>query len=187
MREAEPRGAGRRVASALVAAGLVAGAVWILVSGSRPEEPIQPGKPAPGFSLPALRGERSVSLESLRGHVVLVNFWATWCGPCEREMPAMERLYRELGDRDFELLAVSVDRDREAVRAFRERLGLSFPILLDPEKRAASAYQTHRYPESYLIDRDGTLVARYVGPREWDAEAYVRRIRRLLDAPGDAS
>lgn len=93
----------------------------------------------------------------------------------------MERLYRELGDREFEIVAVSVDTDPEVVRAFRERLGLSFPILLDPEKRVSGAYQTDRYPESYLIDRDGTLVKRFIGPHDWDAEPYVERIRRLLE------
>lgn len=176
-----------RVASGLLAGAFVAAAVWILLSGSRPAEPIQPGRPAPDFELPTLSEGEPVSLDSLRGQVVLVNFWATWCGPCEEEMPAMERLYRELGDREFELVAISVDRDAEAVRDFRERLALSFPILLDPEKRASAAYQTHRYPESYLIDRDGTLVSRFIGPREWDAEAYVNRIRRLLDGEGGAS
>jgi hypothetical protein len=70
------------------------------------------------------------------------------------------------------------------VREFRDRLGLRFPILLDPAKRAAGAYQTFRFPESWLIGRDGVVVARYVGPREWDDPVYVERIRRLIAAPG---
>ena len=85
--------------------------------------------------------------------------------------------------RDFELIAVSVDDDRRAVEEFIARLGLTFPILLDPKKRVADAYQSHRFPESYLIDRQGVLVARYIGPRDWDAPAYVDRIRRLLAQP----
>jgi thiol-disulfide isomerase/thioredoxin len=115
---------------------------------------------------------------------VLLNFWATWCKPCEDEMPAMENLYQELRDRDFELVAISVDDDRRMVEEFSSRMGLTFPVLLDPEKRVSDAYQSYRFPESYLIDREGVLVARYIGPRQWDADPYVDRIRRLLEMPG---
>jgi len=97
-------------------------------------------------------------------------------------MPAMQRLYDALAGTGFELLAISVDSGDAEVRAFRDRLSLRFPILRDPEKQAASAYQTFRYPESWLIGPDGTIVARYVGPREWDGPVYVERIRRLISA-----
>ena len=97
-------------------------------------------------------------------------------------MPAMERLYRRLAPEGFELLAVSVDADVTPVSAFRKRLGLSFPILLDPDQKVARSYQTFRFPESLLIGADGVVVERYVGGKEWDAEAYVARIRRLLRA-----
>ena len=159
------------------------GVLWALLSGDKTRDPIEPGLVAPGFSLPVLGGEAKLSLESLRGKVVLLNFWATWCKPCEDEMPAMENLHQALGSEDFALLAVSVDDDRPAVEAFADRLGLTFPILLDPRKRVADAYQSYRFPESYLIDREGVLVARYIGPREWDAPAYLDRIRRLLEMP----
>lgn len=142
--------------------------------------PIRPGQPAPSFALPRLDAG-SLALESLRGRVVLVNFWATWCKPCLDEMPAMERLYASLSPRGFELLAVSVDAGPDEVRAFRDQLSLSFPILLDPEKRVSSAYQSYRYPESYLIDAAGRIVSRYIGPRDWDAPIYRERIEQLLD------
>ena len=73
-----------------------------------------------------------------------------------------------------------MDEGDDEVRAFRDRLGLSFPILRDPDKRAANAYQTFRFPESWLIDRNGGVVARYIGPREWDSPVYVERIRHLI-------
>ena len=171
-----------RQAAWLLAAVLALGAAWVWVGAERAPAPIESGAPAPGFTLPALAGGE-VSLESLRGRVVLVNFWATWCKPCEDEMPAMERLYRRLAPQGFELLAVSVDTGTEEVAAFQERLGLSFPILLDPEKDVADAYQSFRFPETFLVDRDGTLVTRYIGPREWDSDAYRQRIERLLAAP----
>jgi len=155
-------------------------AVFGLWRGAEWADPIGQGTPAPAFSLPRLGDGTPLDLTRLRGRVVLLNFWATWCKPCEDEMPAMERLYRRLQGSGFELLAVSVDSDSEEVERFRERLGLSFPILLDPEQRVAGAYQTFRFPESLLIDAEGVIVERYVGPKRWDAEAYVERIRRLL-------
>jgi peroxiredoxin len=162
----------------------VVGVLWALLTGDTILDPIEPGFPAPAFSLPVLGGDESLSLESLRGKVVLLNFWATWCKPCEDEMPAMESLYRAIGSQGFELVAVSVDDDRQRVEEFTARMGLTFPVLLDPEKQVAGAYQSYRFPESYLIDRAGVLVARYIGPRDWDAPAYIGRIRRLLETPG---
>jgi cytochrome c biogenesis protein CcmG, thiol:disulfide interchange protein DsbE len=142
------------------------------------------GDAAPEFDVAVLAAagaeDARLASASLAGHVVLVNFWATWCKPCEDEMPAMERLYRQLAPEGFELVAISVDEDREAVERFRERLGISFPIGLDPRQEASRRYQTLGFPESFLIDREGRLVERYVGPREWDHRDYVERIRRLL-------
>ncbi len=147
--------------------------------------PIEPGGRAPAFTLPRLGGGE-VALASLRGKVVLVNFWATWCAPCEQEMPAMQRLYERLAPRGFELVAISVDEDMEAVARYQDRLALRFPILLDADKRAAGTYQSLRYPESFLIDREGRLVARYIGERDWDAPEYIDRIERLLAASSGA-
>jgi peroxiredoxin len=153
----------------------------VVLGSERPAAPVGEGHPAPDFRLPALDGDE-VELRALRGRVVLVNFWATWCKPCEDEMPAMQRLYTALGGGGgFELLAVSVDESDDEVRAFRDRLALGFPILRDPGKRASRAYQTFRFPESWLIDAGGVVVARYVGPREWDDPVYVQRIRRLIE------
>jgi peroxiredoxin len=160
---------------------VVAGAVFATLMEPRPE-PIGRGSRAPDFSLTRLGGDETVRLADFRGRVVLVNFWATWCKPCEDEMPAMQRLYDELAGSSFELLAVSVDDELPPVERFRERLGLRFPILLDPDQRAAHAYQTFRFPETLLIGADGFVIERYIGPKEWDADAYVDRIRRLLQA-----
>jgi len=177
-------------ARAVVIAVLIgAGVIWVLSSNGRPPPPISPGLVAPGFALPSLSDGGEVSLTSLRGQIVLVNFWASWCTPCEAEMPAMQRLYDALAPKGLVLLAVSVDTSKEDVAAFQKRLDLRFPILLDPTKRVASRYQANRFPETFLIDRRGLLVERYIGARDWDAPAYLDRIRRLLsasdDAPGD--
>jgi len=135
---------------------------------------------APAFDLPRLAGGRT-SLAGLEGQVALINFWATWCKPCEDEMPAMQRLYDGLAGDGFELLAISVDESVDDVRAFNERLALSFPVLLDPDQEAARRYQTTGFPESILVDREGRIVERYVGPREWDHPDYQARVRRLME------
>ncbi len=135
--------------------------------------------PVEGAPVDALGSK--IALSSLAGRVVLVNFWATWCEPCEREMPAMERLYQRLAGEQFELIAVAIDDDEAQVRAFQDRYQLSFPIVLDPDQSVYGAYQTMGVPESLLIDREGRIVERYVGPREWDSVEYVERIRELIE------
>jgi thiol-disulfide isomerase/thioredoxin len=169
------------LAAALFAA--LAAAVLISPAGSR-VEPATTGQRAPVFSMLPLDGGEPLSLEALRGRVVLLNFWATWCAPCEAEMPAMERLARQLASDPFTLVAISVDERASDVRAFRDRLALGFPILHGEGGREARAvagqYGTFRYPETFLIDAEGKLLARFVGPRDWDDRAYVERIRRLI-------
>ena len=92
----------------------------------------------------------------------------------------MDRLYRALKPEGFEMLAVSVDEETDLVYAFRERMGVSFPILLDPAQNVAGAYQTTGFPETLLIDKQGMIVERYIGPRDWDHATYADRIRRLM-------
>ncbi len=157
---------------------LAAALALILVSESHVPARVGRGSAAPDFSLSTLGGSDPISLSALRGRVVLVNFWATWCKPCEDEMPSMERLYQRLHPEGLELVAVSVDQDVELVASFRERLAISFPIALDPDQRVSRLYQTTGFPESLLIDASGTVVERYVGPRDW--EIYEPRVRRLI-------
>jgi peroxiredoxin len=172
----------RRLALGLAATVVAVVLAALLVSEPSPD-PIRAGQPAPAFELPLVDGG-AVSLASLRGRIVLLNFWATWCKPCEDEMPAMQRLHGALAGPDFELIAISVDASRDDVAKFRDRLGLTFPIARDPDKKVSDAYQSYRFPESYLIDRDGTILSRYIGPRDWDADLYVDRIRRVIEGAG---
>ena len=165
----------------LLGAGVLAAALFALLLTADVPAPVGRGTPAPGFELQLVGGGTTLALEQLRGKIVLLNFWATWCEPCKDEMPAMERMYRALAGSDFELVAVSVGEDEAVVDEFVNRLGLSFPILLDPSKEVAIAYQAFRFPESLLVGRDGVVLERYVGPKDWDADAYLDRIRRLLD------
>ncbi|NNL84137.1 MAG: TlpA family protein disulfide reductase [Myxococcales bacterium] len=162
-----------------LAGAAVAAAAILYLSAERSEETIAAGRAAPAFELASLDGG-TISLAAQRGRVVFLNFWATWCKPCEDEMPAMERLYQELGGDRFEMIAVAVGDQADDVRAFRDRLGLSFPIVLDPNRELAARYQSFRFPETYWIDPDGVLLARFIGPREWDATTYVERLQGAL-------
>ncbi len=176
--------------SLLLGAAVLVVAVVLVLQSDVGAPPVVRGSTAPAFDLPRLESDQDserapqatdrLSLADLRGRVVLVNFWATWCEPCESEMPAMDRLHAALPSDEFELVAVSIDEDPEDVAAFQAKMELSFPILLDPSGRVYEAYQTMGVPESLLIDRDGRIVERYVGPRVWDAREYEDRIRALI-------
>jgi peroxiredoxin len=172
------------------AAALIAGVILLLAWVSRDRlSPVVPGRRAPDFSAVDLQGNPK-SLDDYRGRVVLVNIWATWCGPCKQEMPSMERLYRELHGEGFEILAVSVDApsgERDDLGrlggdlgAFAESLDLTFPILHDPSGEIQESYQTMGLPASFVLDRDGVIARRVDGSTEWDAPGNVRLIRRLL-------
>jgi thiol-disulfide isomerase/thioredoxin len=179
----EPPAERSRGALFLLAAVFAAAGLWFVVGSDEANEPVVRGARAPGFVLPLLETPaETLDLASLSGRVVLVNFWATWCEPCEQEMPAMERLYQLLPRDRFELVAVAIGDDEAKVAEFQRRYSLTFPIVLDPDKKVAEAYQTMGVPESLLIDVDGRIVERYVGPREWDATEYVERIEALFGA-----
>ena len=149
--------------------------------------PLRIGSNAPELQLPRLSGEK-LSVAELRGRVVFVNFWGTWCAPCRSEAPSLERMYRKLRPEGFEILAVSIDAPgaRDEVLAFRDEFELSFPILLDPGKEAYRAYQATGVPETFMLDRDGQLVERLIGPRDWDQPRYQQAVRRLLTASAPA-
>jgi len=138
------------------------------------------GHLAPDFVLTTLDG-REVRLSDYRGHVVFLNFWATWCGPCKVEMPTMERLYREYRRQGFAILAVSTDEEGAVVtRPFRDSLGLSFTIAHDPENRVMRLYGVRSLPVTFLVNREGVLVERFFGSQDWLAPEKRDVIRSLL-------
>lgn len=157
-----------------IGAAVLAGALW-----GRDRGPAL----APDFAAPDLAGQ-AVRLSGQRGKVVLVNLWATWCPPCREEMPSMERLHRELKDRGFVLLAVSQDEGgAEAVKAFVDQMKVTFPVLLDPQGDVGKKFGVWGYPESFLVDREGRIVERVIGPRDWASPTQIARIEALLAAP----
>ncbi|HUN56546.1 MAG TPA: TlpA disulfide reductase family protein [Candidatus Binataceae bacterium] len=132
------------------------------------DSPVAAGKMASDFKLPLLDGQ-TVSLSSLRGKVVFLNVWATWCPPCREEMPSIEALYEKFkDDKNFVVLAVSQDSDgRAPVASYVEKHGLKFDVLLDPENEVGEAYDVSGIPETFIIDQRGRIVAHHVGPYDW--------------------
>jgi len=127
---------------------------------------------------------KAVSLSDYRGKVILLNFWATWCGPCRVEMPAMEALYRSMQSRGLEIIAVSVDQEGTAVtRPFQENLGLSFPILHDQDYQVGLTYGARTLPMTFAIDRQGVIRQLVFGSRDWNSPEARRGIAQVLQEP----
>jgi cytochrome c-type biogenesis protein len=131
------------------------------------------GSLAPNFETTTETGD-SLTLSDLRGKVLLLNFWATWCGPCRVEMPAFEQAYTARGDEGFTVVAVNVEESAEAIEGFRDEYGLTFPLALDEQGAVNRLYGVTSYPSTFVIDREGVIRARYFGPlSETDIAALV--------------
>ena len=137
------------------------------------------GGPAPDFTLKSDSG-RNVKLSELRGQVVMVNFWATWCAPCREEMPLLNQLYEQYRKVGFTLLAVNIDDDPAKARAMARKLGVSFPVLFDTDKRVSRLYDVAAMPSTLLIDRDGKLRYLHRGYVAGVEKKYQSQIRELL-------
>ncbi len=133
-------------------------------AGPRQFRSIAAGDPAPAFAAATLDGD-TLSLAALQGEAVLLNIWATWCGPCREEMPGLQRLHEELGEQGLRVVGVSIDSRAASrdVRDFLSSYGISFTILHDPEERVTRAFRTTGVPETFLIDREGKIVRRWIG------------------------
>ena len=147
-----------------------------------PGGPVAAGKMATDFKLPDLKGT-SISLSSLRGKVVFLNVWATWCGPCREEMPSIQTLYDEFrNNRDFVVLAVNEDSGgRAPVDAYVHGNAFNFTVLLDPQNLVGDAYDVSGIPETFIIDRDGRIVAHHLGPYDWSKSEMRDALRELID------
>jgi thiol-disulfide isomerase/thioredoxin len=136
--------------------------------------------PAPGFTLQS-NGGQQVSLASLKGKVVMVNFWATWCVPCRQEMPHLEALYKRYNSLGFELLAVNVEKNEaEGIRKWLAETPVSFPVLLDPENQVTKLYKVQTMPSTVMIARDGTMRFIHHGYKPGYENEYQTQIRALL-------
>jgi len=140
---------------------------------------VAPNAPAPDFTLRQIDGP-NLRLGEQRGRVVMVNFWATWCGPCRIELPRLARLHDKYRSSGFLLLGVNIDDDPNAAKALAGKLGLTFPVLLDSKKEVVGAYDLSAMPATVLIDRDGRVRHLHRGYKEGVETLYEQQVRQLL-------
>ena len=135
--------------------------------------------PPVDFNLLDLNGNKIV-LSGLKGKIVFLNFWATWCPPCREEMPSMQKLYTRFKDKDFAMLAVSLNEPASAVKKFFQDYNLTFTALLDSGGELMSPYGIRAIPATYIIDRDGTIIGKAFGPRKWDGQKAIAIFEHLI-------
>jgi peroxiredoxin len=169
----------------LVVVIVLVGASVYLVSSSSSRPPsewvksVAVGDLAPDFQLEDTKGNK-VPLSDLRGKVVLVNFWATWCPPCLEEMPSMERLNEVLAGDDFIMLAINAEENgRSVVPAFLEKTNYTFPILYDDKGTVQKLYGVYKFPESFIVGKDGKVVEKIIGPLDWSSLKTITYLKGL--------
>jgi len=140
------------------------------------------GDPAPDFRLPSLSGEE-MALESFKGQVVLLNFWASWCDPCKQEMPEFEKIHQKYHDRGFQVVGINIDKKKENAQMFADYFHVNYPVLLDPESATIQRYLGRSMPTSYIIDRTGRVREVIFGFNRAKLPKIEETIGRLLDEP----
>lgn len=134
---------------------------------------------APAFTLPSRSGD-SVSLQGLKGQVVMINFWASWCGPCRQEMPLLDQMYKRYSSLGFTLLGVNVEADAKDAEKWLAKTPVSFPVLFDKENKVSKLYDVNAMPSTVFIDRKGNVRYLHRGYKPGDEGAYLNQIRALL-------
>jgi len=170
---------------------IIVGAVAWFTLRSGGARAVEVGEGVPGFSLPlftgsgggAPAGQGTVSLDDYRGHVVVVNFWATWCPPCVAETPSLEDFAEKVKPLGVVVVGVSVDEDPAALTAFINKYHLTYPIAREPSRALAGRYGTLQFPETYIVDRSGHLAEKIISNTDWDDPRMLAFVRDLAQ-PG---
>jgi cytochrome c biogenesis protein CcmG/thiol:disulfide interchange protein DsbE len=168
------------LASILLCVFFVAGCENI--AGLKKIKIMEIGKPAPDFELQDAAGN-SWKLSSLKGKVVFVNFWATWCKPCRDEIPSMEALNKAMEGQPFQMLTIVFNDDLQLANSFARRLGATFPVLANPSPELTEAYRITGVPETFLIDADGVLRHKLIGPYNWETGEMKGIVQALFNKP----
>jgi peroxiredoxin len=169
-----------RLARTIVSSAVLAG-VLVLTAGCNPSSGPRAGDLAPDFVLPKLDGSVQ-KLSNHRGRPVLVNLWATWCPPCIAEMPLLDSIVRDYGPRGLVVLGIAGDDDASRVREFIAQRSPAFDVLLDPGGTVGTQYGITGYPETFLVDRDGKLTAKFIGPLPSDAGSLAPAVTQAIEA-----
>lgn len=141
----------------------------------RNDRPQQLGTPTPQFTV--TDAQRTVSLAQFRGHVVLLNFWASWCAPCLEELPSLEALHHQMPE--LQVLGVSIDHDTAAYSQFLTQHRVDFLTVVDPAEQSNALFGTYRPPETYVIDKQGVIRRKFIGPQNWTSPEIVNFLRKL--------
>jgi cytochrome c biogenesis protein CcmG/thiol:disulfide interchange protein DsbE len=166
-----------RVLNALLV--IAVAALVVVAADTMREKVVVVGDSAPDFTIRTDTG-LSVSPTNFGGQVLVLNFWATWCPPCIREMPSLDQFHRLLRDSGVVVLAISVDKNERTYRNFLDRVKVSFLTARDPEARISGSFGTYRYPETYVIDRTGKVVQKVIADTDWSDENMIRFVKSLL-------
>lgn len=162
----------------LLLALVVVGAL-IFALRQRDPRPVSVSDAAPDFRLSSLE-QGSISLSDYRGRIVLVNFWATWCPPCVEETPGLEKFAEQMRGQGVTVIGVSVDEDTDALKKFVSQYHLSYPIALDFDRAVANRYGTFKFPETYILDRDGRVAEKIIGPSDWQDPRMISFVQNLI-------
>ncbi len=140
---------------------------------------VNAGDSAPDFTITSDSGQ-TYTVHNFGGKLLLLNFWATWCPPCIEEIPGLNQLARQLGPKGLVILGVSVDKDADLYHKFLTRSPLAYPTARDPEEKINLSYGTIQYPESYLIDRNGKVVEKFISSQPWASQQMIEHVNSLL-------
>jgi cytochrome c biogenesis protein CcmG/thiol:disulfide interchange protein DsbE len=149
----------------------------LLVGCYRGSRPPRIGTAAPDFAVQD--ADHKISLSDLHGKVVVLNFWATWCSPCVEEMPSLVQLQQRFKDKGVTVVGISIDVDGDAYHKFLKDYKIDFPTVRDPDQKTSSLYGTFKWPETYIIDRNGIVRRKFIGPVEWSQPEIVDFLNKL--------
>jgi thiol-disulfide isomerase/thioredoxin len=168
--------AGLSASGALYGATPTAGDPFVALGITR----VAGGAPVDAFDLQSLDGA-TLGSQQLAGKVVLLNFWATWCGPCKEEMPSLARLQSQFDPRKLRVVTVTTDIHPQGIKHFLDHLGITLPVLFDEDQELSRLFMVRGLPTTVLIDQDGHALGRAVGPRAWDSQESIALVRHVLD------
>ena len=170
-----------RILQGLIAVSLAVLA-WVVIDTVREKAVVvTAGDTAPEFSISTDAGS-TVTRSDFGGKLLVLNFWATWCKPCLDEMPSLDQFQRTFADSGVVVLGVSVDQNAQAYRNVLAKAKVAFQTARDPEAKISAEYGTFQFPETYIINRDGLVVEKIVGPMDWTDSGLIRRVKKLLSS-----
>jgi len=162
-----------------IAIGILLAAFVFVVFDTLNEHIVVVGDKAPDFNITSDSG-RQITRSNFGGRVLVLNFWATWCAPCIEELPSLDEMQRQLSAKGVVVVGVSVDKNEKQYQDFLKRARVSFQTSRDPDASISAQYGTFKYPETYVINANGEVVAKYIGPKDWMSAGVINDMKKIL-------